>query len=435
MRSILINLTNAISDVVRQAFVRRALILSKFATLEIVNSVIGFAAGILIVRNMEKTEYAWYTVGNTMLNGLSVLTTFGLVTALFSVGGKHAGNPSALGGVMAACLQYRTIFIGVFGPVVAGCMVYMLWRLQCPPAYIVALVVIVTAYVWIQINQDLANALLRLAGRYNYPQAQSAGVAFFRLLLIGLLALGGILRVWSAMLVTLVTSSVGFFFFLRPESKRHYHAGASPDAETGGAIRKITYNTLPNTLHAFLNPQISVFVLSVFSTSASVADLGALSRFALLYSLPAAIVTNISQPWLAKTPRRNLLRNYLYVVLYGVGIAVTMVFVTGAGSSVFLALLGSGYDGLSKELLIFAATASAQFFCNCCGVVLTARGWVSYLWIQPIISIAVKIAGCFFVDLSDLSQVLVLNALHVPFVLSLYVVLAAWGFARTRNEA
>ena len=42
-------------------------ILVKFASIQAVVQVLGFAAGILIVRTLPKRDYALYTIGNTML--------------------------------------------------------------------------------------------------------------------------------------------------------------------------------------------------------------------------------------------------------------------------------------------------------------------------------------------------------------------------------
>lgn len=418
----------------RETLFRRGSILSRFGLLEIFSSALTFAAGILVVRTMGKTEYAWYTVTNSMVGGMNMLTTLGVGVALFSVGGKCVGDPVSLGRVMATCVRYRTMFAALLGPLVVAAMAFMLWSNDCPLTYIGVLVALVVFYLFVQINQDLASSLLRLVGNYNYPQATTAAVGLLRLILLSGLALIGAMRVWSATLAMVVVGLWGYLAFLRPKSRQFYRGGEQADPEVGRTIRNITYNTFPITLHGFFMPQLSIFLLSVFSSSSSVADLGALGRFVLLFSVPAAVVNNVLQPWLARSARSSLLRNYLQVVFLGMGISVSIVVVSIAGSSLFLDVLGSHYQGLHYEFVILMAASALNFFSSCCGVVLTARGWVGFLWLQPLLSIAATAAGCLFLDLSKLSHVILLGLLPVPFVLALYIVLVIAGFRRTKDE-
>ena len=419
----------------RETLFRRGSILSRFGLLEIISSALTFAAGILIVRTMGKAEYAWYTVANSMVGGMNMLTTLGVGVALMSIGGKCVGDQVALGRIMTTCVQYRTIFALLFGPLVAGTMAFMLWSNGCPWPYIAVLIAIVVLYLFVQINQDLASSLLRLVGHYNFPQTIAAAGGALRLFLLAGLAVVGAMRVWSAMLSMVAVGLLSYFAFLRPKSMEFYRRGEPTDPEVGRAIRNITYNTFPITLHAFFMPQISIFLLSVFSSSTSVADFGALGRFALVLSVPMAAINNVFQPWLARTPRASLLRSYLQIVLSGAVVSVLIVAVSAAGSSLFLDVLGANYQGLNREFVILMAVSCLNFFCNCCGVVLTARGWVGLLWLQPVLSIAATAAGCFFLDLSKLSHVLLLGALPAPLVLALYLGLAAAGFRRTADEA
>ena len=63
-------------------------ILVKFACVQALVQVIGFAAGLLIVRNLPKREYAFYTIGNTMLSTILMLADSGISSALTAIGGR-----------------------------------------------------------------------------------------------------------------------------------------------------------------------------------------------------------------------------------------------------------------------------------------------------------------------------------------------------------
>src|SRR5437762_9986538 len=62
-------------------------ILVKFTSVQAIVQIMGFAAGILIVRGLPKREYAFYTIGNTMLATILLLADSGISSALTAIGG------------------------------------------------------------------------------------------------------------------------------------------------------------------------------------------------------------------------------------------------------------------------------------------------------------------------------------------------------------
>ena len=49
---------------------------------------IGFAAGILLVRRLDQHEYALFTIANTMQGTINVLADIGISIGLVSIGGR-----------------------------------------------------------------------------------------------------------------------------------------------------------------------------------------------------------------------------------------------------------------------------------------------------------------------------------------------------------
>ena len=79
----------------------------KFACVQALVQVIGFAAGLLIVRNLPKREYAFYTIGNTMLSTILVLADSGISSALTAIGGRVWQDSRRLGSLLNTALQLR----------------------------------------------------------------------------------------------------------------------------------------------------------------------------------------------------------------------------------------------------------------------------------------------------------------------------------------
>src|SRR5258708_30254576 len=82
-------------------------ILVKFTSVQAIVQTLGFAAGILIVRSLPKREYAFYTIGNTMLATILLLADSGISSALTAIGGRVWQDSHRLGSFVTTALRLR----------------------------------------------------------------------------------------------------------------------------------------------------------------------------------------------------------------------------------------------------------------------------------------------------------------------------------------
>jgi hypothetical protein len=68
---------------------------------------LGFISGIVVLRNLSPREYAYYTILNTVLGAMTVLTDSGATSAVLTQGGKVWRSRSALGAVLSTGLYLR----------------------------------------------------------------------------------------------------------------------------------------------------------------------------------------------------------------------------------------------------------------------------------------------------------------------------------------
>lgn len=71
--------------------------LSKFVSVQLVVQVLGFASGILLIRTLDKQEYAYFTLANSMQGTMNVLANAGVGSALWAIGGKVWQDPYRFG--------------------------------------------------------------------------------------------------------------------------------------------------------------------------------------------------------------------------------------------------------------------------------------------------------------------------------------------------
>src|SRR3954454_9152721 len=80
-------LDEASAPVIRRAM-QRARVVGSFAFAQAAVQVIGFASGILLVRQLTQREYAYFTIANTMQGTINVLADIGISIGVVAIGGR-----------------------------------------------------------------------------------------------------------------------------------------------------------------------------------------------------------------------------------------------------------------------------------------------------------------------------------------------------------
>src|SRR5437868_6710372 len=99
-------LSESSMPLVRRAL-RRAKIVGNFALVQAAVQVIGFAAGILLVRSLPQQEYAYFTIANTMQGTLNLLADIGISVGLVSIGSRVWQDPHRFGQLINTALGLR----------------------------------------------------------------------------------------------------------------------------------------------------------------------------------------------------------------------------------------------------------------------------------------------------------------------------------------
>ena len=189
------------------------------------------------------------------------------------------------------------------------------------------------------------------------------------------------------------------------------------------------------TLYYGLQGQVSTWLISLHGSSTQVADVGALSRLGVLFSLATAPVVQVATPAFARCRERDKLRRQLLLtgglfVLFSGGILLLVTLLPGP----LLWLLGPQYAHLSMELRLAALVPAVTGLCGITWGLVMARGWIKSSALVVPAGIAAQVAGVFLFDLTTVSGVLEFN-LFVLLPILLLACLVIWrGFGKW-NEA
>ena len=319
----------------------RARIVGNFAIVQAVVQIIGFGAGILLVRKLEQREYAYFTIANTMQNTVNVLADIGISVGLISIGGRVWHDRNRFGQLINTALHIRKKLGAIAIVVVTPFLYFLLARNGAPVSYSAILIVLVLAGLLIQFSLGVLGVVPRLRSDIKRIQTIDLTGAIARFVALACLMY---LFLDAALAIAVVTAS----WLLQYAMLHKYVAGvidldASQNAEDRREIIRLTKHLAPNAIFFCLQGQITVFLISFFARHAtSVAEIGALGRLAMIFAVLSNLLTNIFVPAFARCQEPRKLR-LLYLAIVGGVAAFSLVVLAGAGflPHAFLFVLGN----------------------------------------------------------------------------------------------
>jgi hypothetical protein len=388
--------------------------LTAFVSLEIAAQACAALASFLVVRNLDKEHYAWYSLAFNLQTTLGMFTSVGIGTAMTSMSGQWIGNRKKMGALAASAFKYRIFLLTIFGPLVLPIFGYLLLKNGCSFWQTLSLVAFAVCLMLVELNRQILSVPVRIAGRYNFLQRAALVESVIRAISLGLLILLGSLNAATSLLVSVLAGGSVVRFFIRKSAKEYIASHRGPDREIERTLRKLNLNEMPAAINCVFQSQIGLVMISILGKTGSVADLGALTRIALLLIVPQAIVSKIIEPKLARAKEgADLWRKF--------GAATGLVAIMAVGSFAlmflfrhqFLWLLGKNYWYLEKELVFYAGIACTSTLTSMSVRLLSARGWVDYTWISPIAEVLCQLSALQFLNLSTLIGVLSLDGIRI----------------------
>ncbi len=172
------------APVIRRAL-HRARIVGNFAAVQATVQVIGFLSGILLIRYLTQTEYAYFTIANTMQGTINVLADIGITVGLTSIGGRIWQDRHRFGELVNTALAVRRNGLWPSGR--DAVMLFMLMRNGASSSYAILLAAIVVAGLFVQFSVGVLSVVPRLLSNLRWIQVIDLTGALLRLALIGAL--------------------------------------------------------------------------------------------------------------------------------------------------------------------------------------------------------------------------------------------------------
>lgn len=420
-------LNEATMPVIRQAL-QRARLIGNFAFAQGLVQLIGFASGILLVRWLDQDEYAYFTIANTMQGTINVLGDIGISIGLVAIGGKVWQDRQRFGQLIATARHLRTKLGLVAILVVTPILYWMLTRNGASPTYAAILIGAILIGLVIQFSLGILGVVPRLHSDLSRIQKIDLTGAIVRLIV-----LVGCAFLFLNAAVAIFVSTMAFllqFWMLRRYAARMVDLDAPENAEDRSAIKGFIKSQAANAVFFCLQGQITVFLISFFgSRAASVAEVGALGRLAMIFTVLGQLHLNVFVPAFARCQTRTRLR-WLHFAIVG-GVTAFCLAVIGAAAffpNQFLFVLGDKYSHLQHELLLMIAGTVMNVLTGTLWVLNASKGWIAGSWLYIPLTLGTQIVLIPFTDFSNVTQVLIFNLISSVPNLLLNMVLSYRGF-------
>lgn len=394
---------------------------------------LGFLSGIAIVRLLTPQDYALYTLANTMLGTITILSDGGgIANGAMATGGRVWQDRQRLGSVIVTALQLRIWFAA---GTMALAIPILLWILRDHGAswvQSVALVLALLCMFYISVTGGLYDVVIKLHQKINVLAKLGGILAAVRLAAV------------TGSLAALPSAATAIFANALPQLWANRKARAlardvvdwhaPPDPKVRREILGMVWRTLPGAVYYCINGQLSIWLVAAFGNTAGIAQVGALSRIAQVLNILSTLIMVLAIPRFARLPidRGRLLFAFTKIIsltaIMGVGLILFIWFFPW----LFLNLLGQEYHHLARELLLSVSVATVALLAGVCQFLCAARGWIMH----PLLLIPLcLVAQVFLVTISDFSTVsgvLIFNLLSVFVTLMLWL---AYGYIKIMQTA
>jgi O-antigen/teichoic acid export membrane protein len=420
-------LDEASTPILRRAF-DQARRIGNYALVQTAVQIIAFASGIILVRWLPQREYAFFTIANAMQATLMLLADIGISTGLISIGGRIWHDRHRFGELINTGLAVRRKLAFISIIIVVPILYMMLAKNGATPIYVLLLIGLVLAGFSIQLSIDVFSVVPRLHSDIARIQKIDLTCATVRLVLV--LGVAYLLATAGVAVAIAGATFLLQYFLLRSYAAKVVDLSANENAEDRREIVGLIKRLAPNALFYCFQGQITVFLISFFARQASsVAEVGALGRLAMIFTVLMNMLTNIFVPAFSRCQNKSRLR-YLYSAIAGGVILFSAIVLCGAAffPKQFLFVLGNRYTHLHRELVLMVGVSVITAGAGTLWLLNASKGWITGSWLYIPLTLATQIALIPFTDFSSVVGVLSFSLISAVPSLLLNLGLSYRGF-------
>jgi O-antigen/teichoic acid export membrane protein len=397
-------------------------VLSRFISIQIVVQALSFASGMLLIRSLSKEEYAYFTIANSMQATMNMLADSGISSALSAIGGRVWQDPYRFGQLINTAMQWRRYLAMISVALVSPILIFVLLQNNASINYAILLTVGILTELYFYLNIGILASVIRFHRQIDRIQVLDILSASSRIFFL----LGGY--------ITLLNAAVGVFastissgltnLLLGRYVKDTVDIKAPTNSEYQGEIIKLVKTQAPTTIFYCVQGQLTVWLISIFGNTQNIAEVGALSRLGVIFSLFNPVIVNIVVPSFARCQSpKLLLKRYLQIITFYVFFSLTIITISIIIREKIIILLGNKYVNLLNELILMIFSTNLSFLVGLLWSLNLSKGWIQKAWLYIPTTIITQILLLLFLDISTVKGVIVFGIMStIPsLIVNLYM--------------
>ncbi|MTJ53688.1 polysaccharide biosynthesis protein [Anabaena sp. UHCC 0253] len=380
-------------------------LLSKFVSVQLIVQALGFASGILIIRTLSKEEYAYFTIANSMQSSMNVLAASGISSALLSIGGKVFQDSYKFTQLINAGMRLKK-YLGMISVLIVTPILF--WLLTSSGAsliYALLIIIVILIELYFYLIQGILGVVPLLKSQIKQIQILDLMFSGSRLLFIVINHLTLINALTYAFCSTVASSLKTFYLYQwnKDSLEKNIPINQEYNQQIVGSIRSMI------AYYSFfcIQGQITIWLISIFGTTNSIAEIGALGRLSIIFTVITSVVSNIVVPSFAKCESLKLLKlRYFKVMLIYLFLSILLLVVSVIFPKELLWILGNKYNHLQRELYLVILTSMVSAISSVAWSLNTSRGWIKDSWLIIPSTILIQILLLVIIDVSNIKGVI-----------------------------
>ncbi|MBN9299427.1 MAG: hypothetical protein J0I41_20670 [Filimonas sp.] len=377
-------------------------IIIPFFSFQILIQAIDAFSGILLVRNLLKTEYAYFGIISSLASSALSTTISGMDSYLISKG--------------IELKEYKTSFSKLFNEliyflrnkrklVLLVCVPIGLWMMLkngVTPERAALFIILLIIDNFFRVRIQLYQGVFNIHQKFNFIQVVNLAGSSFRLLFVltATRFLTGEIAYASMVLSFLVQ-----LIILNHYSKK-YIQSETVTKEKHKDFNKLYYSLLPVYVHTAFDGQIVILILTFFGNTTLLADVNAAGKLSLIVVAVNAFISNyITVKFAAIKTKEDFIKKLFFTSSIFIGFYIVSVFAIMLVPHWFIWLIGSKYTNLEPYLYLVVINICVGNFSGLLLAINFSKTWIRKNWLSIPLTILFQIVGLSFFPPKDFQHV------------------------------
>jgi O-antigen/teichoic acid export membrane protein len=408
--------------------ISKSKMLGSFVALELIVQALALSAGLFLVRSLTKSEYAFYTIATTMQGAMSMFVDAGISVGILAIGGTIFGNRDLVGQLIKTAKKLRIFFLCVgiliIGPVTA----WLLIKNNAPGTTIISITILIVIGGYFQVLQNSPLIIVRLARLQNKLQIVNISALLFRWLFLILIFFFATLSASLSLFSSIIGIAFQAYAFSKL-AKPYFNESVSPNDQYNKKLIETIKKILPGSIYLMFQSQISIGLLSIFGTIESVADLGALGRIGVIFSVVTSVMANLVIPRFSQLKNEILISRYFIIIGIYVAFGVIVISASAIFPEYFLLILGEKYFQLKDEVILIVTTTCINSLAGYMWHMNASRGWIAPPMISISIGLLTQLILMAIIGVSSVYQILLISIFFSLHLVGIGIFVASKGIS------